>query len=140
MTKRQEFTKPVQAEIIKRSMDLLGVIRCERCKAVVKRGWFEIHHTIADALRIDKTRPLTAADGELLCSGFRDSCHGKQTAEIDVPAIAKAKRREAAHLGVKGAPAQKIQSPGFPKSERALRREARGPRRALPPRSLYSPK
>ena len=140
MSKRQEFSKPVQAEIIKRAMDLLGFIRCEQCKALVKPGWFAIDHIIADGLRVDKTRKLTAKDGQLLCSGWRDSCHGKKTGEVDVPAISQAKRREGARLGVQGAPVQKIQSPGFRPSERTLRRQERGPRPTLPPRNLFIPK
>ena len=140
MSKRQEFSKPVKAQIVKRAMDLLGFIRCEKCGAVVKPGWFQIDHVIADGLRVDKTRPLTAEDGALLCSGFRDSCHGKKSANQDVPAIAQAKRREAAHLGIQAAPVKKLQSAGFRKSARTLEREARGPRPRLPPRLLYLPK
>lgn len=116
---RQEFTKAVKVEIIKRATDAQGNVRCERCGCVPKR--FEIDHIIADGLRVDKTRPLTADDGELLCKGYSGACHDLKTATADVPAIAKAKRREAAHLGVKTEAPRKIQSRGFEKSQKTPR-------------------
>lgn len=95
---RQEFTKPVMAEIIKRATAANGEIYCEQCGLPTKR--FDIDHTIADGLKIDKRRKLTADDGKLLCSGSRETCHGRKTALIDVPAIAKAKRNEAKDLRI----------------------------------------
>jgi hypothetical protein len=97
MTDRREFPRSVKAEIVKRAMDEKGRIRCEGCYGVVRR--FEIDHVIAEALVVDKTKPLTAKDGQLL--GY--CCHrgeGGKTAE-DVGNIARAKRREAKHLGIK---------------------------------------
>ena len=112
---RQEFPTPVAVEIVRRATDALGFIRCEKCHCVVKPGGFAIDHIIPDALRIDKRRKLTASDGQLLCSGSRDTCHGLKTAEQDQPAIAKAKRIEAARLGVRTMPSRKIPSRPFPK-------------------------
>ncbi|HYA07742.1 MAG TPA: hypothetical protein VEF90_17780 [Xanthobacteraceae bacterium] len=128
---RQEFSKPVKVEIIKRATRD-GVVYCEGCGLPTRR--FQIDHTIADALRVDKTRKLTADDGRLLCQDAgRQSCHGRKTAEQDVPAIAKAKRIEAAHLGAKTAPTKTIQSRGFAKSEKALRRAEKAERMAANP-------
>jgi 5-methylcytosine-specific restriction enzyme A len=104
---RQEFPKSVQVEIIKRATAPNGVVHCECCRLPTKR--FHLDHITADALKRDKRR-LTAKDGQLLCAGARETCHGKKTAEQDIPAIAKAKRREAAHLGAKPAPKRKLQS------------------------------
>lgn len=107
---RQDFAKPVKVEIIKRAT-VNGVVYCEGCGAQAKR--FDIDHTIPDAMRTDKSRKLTSADGKLLCSGGKDTCHGKKTPD-DVAKIAKAKRREARHLGVKTEPAKKLEGPSFP--------------------------
>ena len=112
---RQEFTTAVAVEIVKRATDPLGFIRCEQCDCVVKPGGFAIDHIVADALRIDKRRKLTANDGQLLCSGSRDTCHGLKSAEQDQPAIARAKRLEAAHVGIRSIPARKLLSRPFPK-------------------------
>ena len=109
---RREFRKSVRVEIVKRAMKD-GVLRCESCGVALKRG--EVHHIRPDGLEIDKGSPLTASDGLLLCCG-PGSCHARHTAS-DVPAIARAKRIEAAHLGV-STPKTKIQSAGFPKRER----------------------
>ena len=131
MSSRREFRKSVRVQIIKRAT-IEGITRCEECRAAVAR--FEIHHIEPDGLAVDKSSPLTVADGILLC----EPCHDRYTPH-DVAAIAKAKRREAKHLGA-ARPASKIQSAGFVKSERTLRREERGPRPKLPPRPLYLPK
>jgi hypothetical protein len=112
---RQEFTTAVAVEIVQRATDPLGFIRCEQCHCVVKPGGFAIDHVIPDALRIDKRRKLTASDGQLLCAGSRDTCHGLKTADEDQPAIARAKRLEAAHVGVRSIPSRKLLSRPFPK-------------------------
>ena len=126
---RQEFPRSVRVEIIKRATHS-GVIYCEGCGLPAKR--FDIDHSDADALKVDKSRRLTAADGKLLCSGARETCHGRKTAEEDIPAIAKAKRREAAHLGARPAPARKIANRGFAQSEKAARRQAKPKLEMLP--------
>lgn len=119
---RQEFPRAVKVEIIKRATRD-GVVYCEGCGCPTRR--FDVDHTIPDGLRIDKSKKLTADDGKLLCKDAgRDSCHGTKTAEQDVPAIARAKRREAAHVGA-ARPKGDIQSRVTPKVERT--HAGRGP-------------
>ena len=132
---RQEFTRAVKVEIIRRATRN-GVTYCEGCGCLTKR--FEIDHKIADGFRIDKTKPLTADDGELLCKDAgRASCHGRKKAEQDIPAIARAKRREAAHIGARPAPVQKIKSKGFDPSERTLKNASRDKLPMPSPRPIY---
>jgi hypothetical protein len=106
MANRREFKKSVKVEIVKRAIPIdIGagarlrpnpeMAHCEKCGLSTK-GRFEIDHRDPDAMQIDKSKPLTAADGWLLCL----PCHDEKTAK-DVADIAKAKRREAAHLGAK---------------------------------------
>ena len=97
---RREFTKAQKAEMLRRASDSKGRIRCEGCGLDVTGKAIEFDHTIPEALILDKSRPLTAADGNLL---GRNCCHrapGGKTAQ-DVADIARAKRREAAHGGFK---------------------------------------
>lgn len=121
--KRQEFDRATKAAICLRATDASGVLRCERCGLAVKRGGYDIDHTIADGLRIDKSRKLTANDGMLLCK----SCHGEKTPN-DIAIIAKAKRVEANRLGIERRPPVKITSRGFASS----RKEPRIDKSALP--------
>lgn len=58
-------------------------------------------------------------------------CHRPHTATVDIPAIAKAKRREAKHVGAKAPPVRPIRSAPFPKAERRVAKSM------LPPRPLY---
>ena len=108
--RRQEFRRSVDTEIRVRAG-----MRCEECGVAIKLGGGEVHHIRPDGLTIDKSRPLTAKDGLLLCCG-PGSCHARHTAS-DIPAIAKAKRRQAYHLGSKRAPRAKIANRGFPKTD-----------------------
>lgn len=126
MSNRQEFSRPVKVEIIKRATRN-GIIYCEKCGAQTKK--FQIDHITADGLKLDKSKPLTAKDGELLCAGNRKTCHGNKTASEDVPAIAEAKRREAKHLGANDAPRRQIRSKGFEKREKPPKID----KSALPP-------
>lgn len=95
MSNRREFSRTVKFEIIRRAQ-VSGQITCEGCGLVLGAKRFEIDHTIPDALAVDKSRPLTAADGKLL--GL-DCCHKPKTA-VDVGVIAKTKRVAARHLGL----------------------------------------
>lgn len=107
---RQNFTRAPKVAMIKRATRD-GAVYCEGCGLPTRK--FEFDHTIADGLRVDKSKPLTAEDGKLLCKDAgRQSCHGRKTAEQDVPAIAKAKRREAKALGATRSK-QSIKSPSF---------------------------
>ncbi len=92
---RREFSRPVKFEILRRAT-IDGKITCEGCGLVLGAKRFDIDHTIPDALFLDKSRVLTAADGKLL---GKDCCHAPKTAE-DVRAIAKVKRVEGRHRGI----------------------------------------
>jgi len=98
--KRREFTRAQKAAIVLRSTNAAGRACCENCGLVLKRGDGEIDHKLAEALVVDKTKPLTLEDGWLL---GKSCCHrgaeGK-TAK-DVAVIAKAVRCEQKHLGIK---------------------------------------
>lgn len=118
MADRREFDRKTKVAIIRRATRD-GVVYCEECGLPTSR--FHIDHTDPDALQIDKSRKLTADDGKLLCAGSRETCHGRKTAERDIPNIAEAKRREAADLGAEKphkAPIQ--QPPKAPKSSAKL--------------------
>ena len=124
MTKRREFTRDVSAEIVKRAKDATGALRCEKCFGVVVRG--EIHHLKEDALEIDKSRKLTAKDGQFLC----EPCHDELTKAF-APIIAKVKRVEAKALGITRAK-QAIKSAGFAKSTKP-----KHDRQQLAPRAMF---
>lgn len=130
MSKRRNFLRSVAIEIRHRATKD-GVLRCEDCGCAVKRG--EVHHTTADAMVLDKSRPLTAIDGVLLCCG-PGSCHALYTA-AQRPVIAKATRLEAAHLGERRQ-TKKIPSRGFGKKLRSHADRPPVPRRIL---STYDP-
>ena len=128
MSKRREFTRSVKVSIIKRAMQPVAsglMACCERCEAPAHK--FHIDHIIPDGLAVDKSAPLTAKDGMLLCL----PCHEKKTAG-DVPSIAKAKRIEAKHIGATR-PEGKLQSRGFQKKTRK-----HADRMSLPAKELYN--
>jgi hypothetical protein len=114
------FPADVKVAIVNRAARK-GRIHCEGCGEVMlfRRQW-EIDHIIAEAVRpdADKKRRLTPADGMLLCKA---KCHRGPEGKTreDVGLIAKAKRREAAHLGVR----KKIRRP---KEKPPLTKVARG--------------
>jgi hypothetical protein len=126
---RREFTTAVYAQIVNRATQG-GQVRCEGCGLVLGKKPFHVDHTIPDALVLDKSRKLTAEDGKLL--GV-ECCHKPKTAQVDVPAIAKAKRREAKDKGITR-PAGNLKGPGFQKCEKPPRTTAK---QSLPPRQLY---
>lgn len=84
---RREFPRAVRIAVIKRAT-IAGVIRCEECHGEATRH--EIDHVNPDAL----TGEPTLTNAMLLCR----SCHAEKT-KADVANIARAKRREAKHLG-----------------------------------------
>lgn len=107
--------------------------RCEgilesgaRCYAVVKPGAYECDHDDPDGL----TGEPTFENARILCI----PCHAEKT-KVDVAAIAKAKRREAAHVGAFIPPKRAIASRPFPKRPRKLRIELTPPQR----REVYRP-
>ena len=108
MTLRRPFPLAAQRAIIARAAHETGQVHCEQCGILLKsREEWEIDHVIAEAIRpaADKSRRLTAADGQLLCK----TCHRAKTGNDDSD-IARAKRREAADFGA-----------GKPKRERERR-------------------
>lgn len=96
---RREFPRPVKAAIVLRSLNERGQVTCEGCGLVLGKKPYHIDHTIPDAMYLDKSRPLTAADGKLL---GKQCCHDPKTVK-DIGDIAKVKRIEARHLGIKSA-------------------------------------
>jgi hypothetical protein len=129
---RREFSSMVYAEIVRRAMDENGQLWCEGCGGFIKGKRFHVDHTIADGLILDKKRKLTAKDGKLL--GI-ECCHAPKTA-VDVKTIAKAKRVEKAHLGIKPE-TQPIPSRGFAKGSKPAKASRHDWAPALPPRQLY---
>lgn len=93
---RREFPDKVIGQIVHRALNGRGMPVCEKCGLVLGKKKYEIDHRIPEALIVDKTKPLTAADGWLL---GKDCCHDPKTA-IDKGVIAKAKRRERNSLGL----------------------------------------
>lgn len=95
--KRREFSNKVRGQIAHRAMNADGQIACEKCGLILGKKPYEIDHIIAEALVIDKSKPLTAEDGQLL--GY--CCHRGEDGKTsqDVADIARAKRREARHVG-----------------------------------------
>lgn len=131
---RREFTKSVYRQIVKRAFDPARGFVCEGCGLVLGKKPYHIDHTIPDALVLDKSRPLTADDGKLL--GV-ECCHGPKTRQIDVPAIAKAKRREDRKLGIVDAP--KLKGAPFAKTRKSARREKHAAEvKQLAPRRLFA--
>ena len=99
---RQEFPKSVKVASIKANTRD-GVIYCEACGLPTRR--FAFDHRNPDGL----TGKPTLDNCQLLC----EPCHAEKTKQ-DVANIAKAKRREASHLGVKSEP--KLRGAGFRKA------------------------
>jgi hypothetical protein len=105
--KRRNFTQMDLIAIVGRATDSSGRVHCERCGAWCrKRADYQIDHVIAEGERpaVDLERKLTPADGQLLCVAL---CHPDKTRK-DKRDIGKAKRLEAAELGVKPPPRRKI--------------------------------
>jgi hypothetical protein len=113
MTKRRNFSTGLKVAIKDRATRENGQTYCEKCGEPCKRG--EVHHLEMDAMKIDKSRKLTAADGAFWCL----PCHGEAT-KAQAPILAKAKARQAAHAGIK-APSRKMPSRPWPVTEKASR-------------------
>jgi len=111
---RREFPKAVRVAVVKRAMRD-GVVHCEKCGAMAKT--FQIDHVRPDGLLGEPT----LANAQLL----GPCCYGQKNAD-DTSNIAKAKRREAAHLGVNRRPKHPLQSGGSLKGPQRTH-EGRGP-------------
>ena len=103
---RREFPKSVRVAVTRRAMKD-GVLYCEACGGQAKR--FQIDHIRPDGLLGE---PILE-NAQLICQACWEIKNPKDTA-----AIAKAKRREAKHVGAVR-PKQSIRSAPFPKRERA---------------------
>lgn len=125
---RREFSTQVYAQIVRRAMNADGQIVCEGCGLPLGKKPYHVDHTIPDALYLDKSRKLTAADGKLL--GVQ-CCHAPKT-RVDQGDIAKAKRREARHHGF-ASPKRPMQGRQFPRTK-----EPRTPKPMPPARNLYT--
>jgi 5-methylcytosine-specific restriction protein A len=85
---RREFSAKVMAAAALRANG-----KCEKCDAKLMTGGYHFDHIIPDAMGGEPTLDNVA----VLCK----SCHSAKTRNVDVPNIAKAKRRERAHFGIK---------------------------------------
>lgn len=96
MRDRREFPNRIKVQILKRAMDKDGRVHCEGCGGVLKAKDYEFDHVLAEALVVDKSKTLTADDGQLLGK----CCHRGEDGKTnkDVARIAKAKRQERGHL------------------------------------------
>lgn len=104
---RREFPAKVRVAVIKRATRDDGNRYCEKCGDLAKR--FQIDHVRPDGLLGEPT----LQNAMLIC----EPCFTEKN-KADTSAIAKAKRREAAHLGAKASPTRKIQSAPFARSEK----------------------
>ena len=94
--KRREFDRKTKVQIIKRSM-IEGVPTCERiddgARCGVTKG-LEVNHKDMDAMQTDKSRKLTADDGENICKA-----HHQVETSGQMAVLANTLRIEAKHLG-----------------------------------------
>ena len=104
---RREFPRAVHVAVIKRATRD-SVVYCEACGGLAKR--FQIDHVRADGLLGETTNK----NAMLIC----EACWSVKNPQ-DTSTIAKAKRREAKSLGIKGPNAGKLKSRGFPPAPRA---------------------
>ncbi len=96
---RREFPRTVKVAVVKRATRN-SILYCEKCELPAKK--WQIDHINPDGI----TGEPVITNAMLLC----EPCHAEKT-KHDVANIAKAKRREAAHLGVR--PAPKLKGPKF---------------------------
>jgi hypothetical protein len=123
---RKEFSRAVKVARLRHATGADKIVRCEGCGVMMKPGQFAFDHDDPDGLMGEPTFD----NCRVLCVSGEDSCHGRKT-KLDQADIARAKRREAAALGAKPAPRQKIAQRGKP---------AKAPRDRLempPRRNLY---
>lgn len=85
---RHEFSAKVKAAAALRAKG-----HCESCTRKLMTGDYHYDHIIADALGGAATLEN--------CSVVCRSCHSEKTTKADVPAIAKAKRRERKRFGIR---------------------------------------
>lgn len=129
---RREFSKKTQREAFQRSGfkceaigAMYGLPAGQRCNADLSYG-VEYDHIVLDANSKDNSLENCAA----VCI----KCHKWKTANHDIPMAAKTVRQQDKARGIKTAPVRPICGPGFPKSEKAVKRQ---PKPSLPYRPLY---
>lgn len=112
---RREFTTAVRVAAAKRATGADGVMRCERkgCGGVLIPGRWQLDHLIPDALGGEPT----LVNAQCLCEPCWREKNPKDTTDA-----AKAKRREADHLGATMPTGRKLQGAGFPKTSRKRER------------------
>lgn len=88
---RREFPAKVKVAAFERAGK-----QCEVCTAPLYPGKFAYDHITPDALGGEPTLDN--------CRVICNACHGVKTSRQDVPAIAKADRQRARHLGAKPKP------------------------------------
>lgn len=88
MSRRCEFPARIKAAAFHRAKGA-----CEGCRAKLSVGKFHFDHNNPDGL----TGEPTLSNCVVLCV----PCHREKTTKIDIPTIAKAKRREAKFIGAK---------------------------------------
>lgn len=115
---RREFPRSVKVAVIKRATRE-GVVYCEKCGALAKQ--WQIDHIRPDGLLGEPV----IENAQLL----GPCCYAVKNPQ-DTANIAKAKRREALHLGARKTPAKPLQSRGFARKERNQKIQ-------LPPRPIY---
>jgi 5-methylcytosine-specific restriction enzyme A len=115
---RKEFPAKVKVAAYARSQG-----HCEGCGVVLSVGKFHYDHELPDALGGEPT----LENCKVLCT----PCHTEKTSKEDVPRIRRADRQRRIHIGAK-TPKKKIQSGGFPKTERVrMEKPSLLPRRSL---------
>lgn len=102
---RREFTTKIKVAAFKRAGG-----KCQLCGVILGHG-FKTHydHRIPDQLGGEPTLEN--------CQAICEQCHNDKTRTVDIPAIAKAKRREAKYIGATRKKAE-IKSRGFEKAEK----------------------
>lgn len=93
--KRREFKRAVKHAILLRATKN-GRLHCEKCGMDITGKPAELDHVIPEQLIVDKSKPLTAKDGQLL--GL--CCHRGEDGKTnqDVARIAKSKRQMDGHV------------------------------------------
>ena len=106
---RREFPRRIRAEIVFRATNAAGLLCCEGCGLVLGRKPYEVDHTLPEALVMDKSRKLTAADGKLL---GKACCHAPKTAD-DTRRVRKADRQRDKDTGASARPPSRLKGPSF---------------------------
>jgi hypothetical protein len=111
MSKRREFTRKQKAQIVARATDpQTGRVRCEKCGLVLGLKPYQIDHILEEELVVDKSKPLTIEDGQLL--GV-DCCHKPKTAER-IRMIRKSDRVRDRHTRASKKPSRMVGSKDSP--------------------------